>query len=160
MSSNYTTHEFIITIGNLYKLSDETFTFYTSYLLFKYLMFLDFKNFYFIFTKYINIYSQNVNYHCVLSFNHFFSFISTYTYLNININILKQLYFFSICLLILDITCNNLFSELGSRATSMNNTVQNATENIKHYTLLYNRFRQAKITNELIEILSSTMSME
>jgi F0F1-type ATP synthase gamma subunit len=51
----------------------------------------------------------------------------------------------------------NNFSELGSRATSMKNTVKNAKDNIKELTFVFNRVRQSKITNELIEILSATL---
>ena len=48
-----------------------------------------------------------------------------------------------------------MYSELGSRASSMSNSIQNAKENIVYYTVVYNRFRQAKITNEIVEIISS-----
>lgn len=59
-------------IGNLYNLSNETFTFYKSYLLFKYLILLDFNNFFLIFNKYISIYVQEINYYCLSSFHYFF----------------------------------------------------------------------------------------
>lgn len=147
----------IESIGNIYNLSNETFTFYKSYLLFKYIIALDFNSFYIIFNKYISIYNQEINYYSLSSFNSFFKWVKTYTFLTIDTDKLQDLYIFSICLLILDTTLLNNFSELGSRATSMKNTVKNAEDNIKELTFVFNRVRQSKITNELIEILSATL---
>jgi F-type H+-transporting ATPase subunit gamma len=45
-------------------------------------------------------------------------------------------------------------SEQGARMSAMDNASRNASDMIDRLTLFYNRSRQAKITNELIEIIS------
>ena len=63
---------------------------------------------------------------------------------------------FLVSIILLDILESTMYSELGSRANSMTNSIQNSKENVKYYTLIFNRYRQAKITNEIIEIISSS----
>ena len=48
----------------------------------------------------------------------------------------------------------NAASEQGARMSAMDNATRNAGEMIDKLTIQYNRSRQAKITNELIEIIS------
>jgi F-type H+-transporting ATPase subunit gamma len=50
-------------------------------------------------------------------------------------------------------------SEQGSRMTAMDNAVNNCAELIKKLNLQYNRTRQAKITTELVEIISASESI-
>ena len=49
--------------------------------------------------------------------------------------------------------------EHGARMTSMDNATRNAGDMIKRLTLNYNRARQAKITRELIEIISGAEAL-
>ena len=49
---------------------------------------------------------------------------------------------------------NSLVSEHSVRMTAMDNATRNSNQMTKKLTLLYNRTRQAQITNELIEIIS------
>lgn len=144
-------------IGNLYNLSEESFSFYKSYLLFRYIMLLDHNYFSFVFSKYLSIYFQEINYFFIMNYSVFFNLFKLYGFLKIKNRNIINVYTFSLCLLLLDITLLTSFSELGSRATSMKNTVKNARENILELTFVFNRVRQAKITNELIEILSGTL---
>jgi len=51
-------------------------------------------------------------------------------------------------------------SEQSSRMTAMENASQNAGEMIDKLTLVYNRARQARITTELIEIISGAAALE
>jgi F-type H+-transporting ATPase subunit gamma len=51
-------------------------------------------------------------------------------------------------------------SEQSSRMTAMENASQNANEMIKNLTLKYNRVRQARITTELIEIISGASAVD
>lgn len=44
-------------------------------------------------------------------------------------------------------------SEFGAKMTAMNNATKNATDLISSYTLLYNRARQAAITQEITEVV-------
>ncbi len=50
-------------------------------------------------------------------------------------------------------------SEHGARMTAMDNATRNAGEMIDDLTLIYNRTRQAKITSELIEIISGAEAL-
>lgn len=50
-------------------------------------------------------------------------------------------------------------SEHGARMSAMDSATRNAGEMIDHLTLRYNRTRQAKITNELIEIISGAEAL-
>ena len=50
-------------------------------------------------------------------------------------------------------------AEQGARMTAMHQATDNATELIKDLTLMYNKARQASITNELIEITSGAEAL-
>ncbi|MFR2154443.1 MAG: ATP synthase F1 subunit gamma [[Eubacterium] siraeum] len=50
-------------------------------------------------------------------------------------------------------------SELGARRTAMENATDNAEEMIANLSLMYNRARQEKITNELNEIVSGANAL-
>lgn len=49
--------------------------------------------------------------------------------------------------------------EMASRMTAMDSATSNATEMVDSFTLQYNRARQAKITTELVEIISGAESL-
>ena len=51
-------------------------------------------------------------------------------------------------------------AEQSSRMTAMENATKNAGEMIDSLTLVYNRARQARITTELIEIISGAAALE
>jgi len=51
-------------------------------------------------------------------------------------------------------------SEQSSRMSAMENATQNAGELVDKLTLIYNRARQARITTELIEIISGAAALE
>lgn len=65
-------------------------------------------------------------------------------------NIAVQLYY-----MILE----SIASEHGARMTAMDSATNNATDMIASLTLKYNRSRQAAITKELIEIVSSAEAL-
>jgi len=50
-------------------------------------------------------------------------------------------------------------SEQGARMSAMDNATRNAGDMIDRLTIVYNRSRQAKITNELIEIISGAEAL-
>ena len=54
----------------------------------------------------------------------------------------------------------NATSEQSSRMSAMENATKNAGEMIEKFTLQYNRARQARITTELIEIISGASALE
>ena len=53
----------------------------------------------------------------------------------------------------------NQAGEMGSKMTAMDNATRNAGDMIDQLTLTYNRSRQAKITSELIEIISGAEAL-
>jgi len=53
----------------------------------------------------------------------------------------------------------NAASEQGARMSAMDNATRNAGDMIDDLTIVYNRSRQAKITNELIEIISGAEAL-
>ena len=54
----------------------------------------------------------------------------------------------------------NASSENASRVAAMESSTNNAAEMLDKLTLLYNRSRQAAITNELIEIISGASALD
>jgi len=56
--------------------------------------------------------------------------------------------------------CETDTSEQSSRMNAMGNSTKSAGEMLDHLRLLYNRRRQAKITTELIEIISGAVALE
>jgi F0F1-type ATP synthase gamma subunit len=145
-------------VSNFYNLSDETVNYYVSFILLREIIFSEYEYFYFYFNEYINIYRQVVNYYLIRSLK---ELINIYLYNDIifllnNIHTIINIYMFLVSIILLDILESTMYSELGSRANSMTNSIQNSKENVKYYTLIFNRYRQAKITNEIIEIISSS----
>ncbi|MGB8602747.1 MAG: F0F1 ATP synthase subunit gamma, partial [Rhizomicrobium sp.] len=53
----------------------------------------------------------------------------------------------------------NVAGEFGAKMTAMDGATRNAGEVINKLTILYNRTRQGKITNELIEIISGAEAL-
>ena len=145
-------------VSNLYNLSDETVNFYVSFMLLKEIIFLEYEYFIFYFNEFVNIYYQVVNYYLIRSLQ---ELINIYLYNDImfllkDLHTIINIYLFLVSVIILDILEFTMYSELGSRANSMTNSIQNSKENVRYYTLIFNRYRQAKITNEIIEIISSS----
>lgn len=68
---------------------------------------------------------------------------------------LDDVYFHSFAMVLLDALEENEYSSLGARVTAMDNSTTNAAKMIDTMSLLYNKARQASITNELIEIVSA-----
>ena len=144
-------------IGNVYSLSDETVSFYVAFLLFKEVLFSNSHYFFLFFNEYIDIYYQVVNYYLLRSLNDFFNifFFNGFDLSLIDLLTIYNIYFFFISVILLDIIECNMYSEYGSRANSMSNSIQHAKENVLVFSTLCNRYRQAKITNSIIEIVSS-----
>jgi ATP synthase F1 gamma subunit len=75
---------------------------------------------------------------------------------NSNVN-LRNLYFYNACLVLLDAFEETKYSELGCRAFSMEMAHRNATELIVEKMLVYNKARQAGITNDLLEVVAGAI---
>jgi len=75
-------------------------------------------------------------------------------------DILENLYEFKLAVRVFQYLCDMDTSELSARMTAMSNSSKSAGEMIDALRLLYNRTRQAKITIELIEIISGASAAE
>ena len=111
---------------------------------------------YIISGEYINVMTQVP--HCIKLFPLKVKNATTFNKTEINIpkvelfDLLFEKYLYSLCY---NIVYEHLLSELSIRVFSMDKTVRNADEITKDLTLLYNRTRQTKITQELTEIVAS-----
>lgn len=74
--------------------------------------------------------------------------------------ILTDLYEYSVASAIYSCYLDASTAEMSSRVQAMENASKNAGELIDSLTLLYNRTRQARITTELIEIISGASALE
>jgi F-type H+-transporting ATPase subunit gamma len=82
-----------------------------------------------------------------------------YTYEPDEAGILEVLLPRSINTQIFSALLENQAGEMGSKMTAMDNATRNAGEMIDKLTLTFNRTRQAKITSELIEIISGAEAL-
>lgn len=74
--------------------------------------------------------------------------------------VLLNLYEYTLATHIFHSLLENATSEQSSRMSAMENASKNASEMIEKLTLQYNRARQARITTELIEIISGASALE
>mmetsp|Transcript_27000 Transcript_27000/g.45598 ORF Transcript_27000/g.45598 Transcript_27000/m.45598 type:complete len:307 (+) Transcript_27000:54-974(+) len=74
--------------------------------------------------------------------------------------VLLNLYEYTLATQIYHSLLENATSEQSSRMSAMENASKNAKEMIEALTLQYNRARQARITTELIEIISGASALE
>jgi F0F1-type ATP synthase gamma subunit len=70
--------------------------------------------------------------------------------------ILIDFYTFSLALIVLVSLDENYYCSLGSRIKSMELAVTNTADLLIFLRVIYNKVRQASITNEIIEILNCT----
>lgn len=74
--------------------------------------------------------------------------------------LMEDLYEYLLCSQVFHSFMDSACSEQSSRMTAMENASKNANEMIESLTLQYNRARQARITTELIEIISGASALE
>lgn len=77
-----------------------------------------------------------------------------------DIEVLQNLYDFRVNCALFHYLCENDTSTLSSRMNAMDNSSKNAGEMIETLTMKMNRARQAKITTELIEIISGASAVD
>jgi len=75
-------------------------------------------------------------------------------------DVLRNLYEFRFAVRVWHMLSENMTTEMSSRMNAMSNSSKAAGEMLASLTLLYNRTRQAKITTELIEIVSGAAALE
>jgi F-type H+-transporting ATPase subunit gamma len=75
------------------------------------------------------------------------------------INIIKELIPKSLKIQFYKAVLNSFVSEHGARMTAMHKATDNATTMIRDLTLLYNKARQAAITNQILEVVSGAEAL-
>jgi F-type H+-transporting ATPase subunit gamma len=86
--------------------------------------------------------------------------LSTYEFDSDKAEAMEDLYEYMLASQIYHSFMDSAASEQSSRMTAMENASQNANELIGKLTLKYNRARQARITTELIEIISGASALD
>lgn len=77
-----------------------------------------------------------------------------------DLEILQNFYEYTLATDVFHAMLQNATSEQSSRMSAMENASKNAAEMVDSLTLQYNRARQARITTELIEIISGASALE
>ncbi|KAL6950080.1 atp3 gamma subunit of the F1 sector of mitochondrial F1F0 ATP synthase [Hanseniaspora vineae] len=72
----------------------------------------------------------------------------------------RDLFEFSLTNKILSAMANGYAAEVSARRNAMDNASKNAGDMINKYSILYNRTRQAVITNELVDIITGASSLD
>ncbi len=114
------------------------------------------------FSKYYTVFEQVAASYEFLSYNEFIAQLLKRRKASLFVNVpvscatveLVNVYFYNICLIVPDALEEHKYSELGCRAFSMEMAHRNATEPINEKMMLYNKARQAEITNAILEVIS------
>ena len=143
-------------IGNVYNLSSEAINLLICFILFREFFLNTFDNFFLLFNNFIDTYKQDVSYYHMRSLERYMlSFKSYRDMLSIiNLYTFISLYCFLAAVVIFDACESTMYSEYGSRAYSMSNSITQVKENVELFRKTYNNLRQGSITNSLIEMLS------
>jgi len=86
--------------------------------------------------------------------------LSTYEFDSDKAEVMQDLYEYLLASQVFHSFMDGAASEQSSRMTAMENASQNANEMVASLTLKYNRARQARITTELIEIISGASALD
>ena len=160
-------------IGNVYNIDKEPLSFTISSVLASKIYEQNWDKYYFIFNRYYSPFTQKTQIYEIAGATHFYKVVmntnnirkitSQQDYFNFFydydggriFNLVNEIYDHNFAMIVLDVLEENEYSGLGARVTAMDNSGQNAAKMIEVMTLLYNKARQASITNELIEIVSA-----
>lgn len=151
-------------------ISSELVCLNTVYILFLKILSIKYDNLIIVFNKYFAIFSQQVAIYNLPSLNQFEYFLlQSRISIPVTISLLEKtknsdfyyVDFFYYCntLVLLDAFEENEYSELGTRAITMEGTLKNTKQLIEDLRITYNKLRQSKITTELIEIISASEAM-
>jgi len=156
-----------IIAGSCRNLNSEIVSLHLIYIFFLKVIQLIYDNLIVVFNKYYSIFSQKTAQYSFPSLDKFEHFLLINREIIPVIECLLEktrdcdfyyyeLYYYAFSLLLLDAFEENTYSELGSRALVMENTIKNTTEIAIELNLIYNRLRQSQITTELIEIIGAS----
>jgi F-type H+-transporting ATPase subunit gamma len=160
-------------VTNVYNVDKEPLSLTTSFIMTEKMLSKTYDRFYFVFNRYYTPFLQKTTiyeviglsgfYKIALNLQHtrklglgedFYHFIYKLDNETLQ-HILDDVYNHSFSMVLLDALEENEYSSLGARVTAMDNSSTNAAKMIETMNLLYNKARQASITNELIEIVSA-----
>jgi F-type H+-transporting ATPase subunit gamma len=80
--------------------------------------------------------------------------------INEDLSVNKDLFEYALNTKILSAMGNGYAAEISARRNAMDNASKNAGDMINKYSILYNRTRQAVITNELVDIITGASSLD
>ena len=164
---------FSFLVSNAYNLDKEPLSLTTSFAVAEKILSRNYDKIYFVFNRYLSPFYQKVAMYEVIGLSLFYKIALNSKNIRKNINgedfysfiqkldastledNLVDVYFHSFSMVLLDVLEENEYSSLGARVTAMDNSGTNAAKMIDTMSLLYNKARQASITNELIEIVSA-----
>lgn len=140
-------------------------SFFLSYLIALCIFDTDFDKCSIYFSKYYKIFEQVAAVYEISSYSIFFDYIYSNRKDNLFFDLiisncllsLRSLYNYNVCLVVLDALDETKYSELGCRAFSMEMAHRNANELILEKMLIYNKARQAGITNDLLEVVAGAI---
>lgn len=75
-------------------------------------------------------------------------------------NVSQDLFEFTLANTVLSAMADGYAAEVSARRNAMDNASKNAGDMINRYSILYNRTRQAVITNELVDIITGASSLD
>src|SRR3989338_2677474 len=156
-------------VTNVYNTDKEPLSLTTSFIVAEKILSRNYDRLFFVFNRYYTPFSQKTTLYEIIGLSSFYKIVlqsdgvnnnEYYSFLfKLNSDTLQgtldDLYFHSFSMVLLDALEENEYSSLGARVTAMDNSTTNAAKMIDTMSLLYNKARQASITNELIEIVSA-----
>ena len=160
-------------VTNVYNVDKEPLSLTTSFIITEKMLSKTYDRFYFVFNRYYTPFLQKTTIYEVVGLSGFYKIALNLQHIrklglgedyyhfiykldNETLqHILDDVYIHSFSMVLLDALEENEYSSLGARVTAMDNSSTNAAKMIETMNLLYNKARQASITNELIEIVSA-----
>lgn len=160
-------------VTNVYNVDKEPLSLTTSFIITEKMLFNVYDRYYFIFNRYYTPFLQKTTIYEVVGLSEFYRIALNLKHIRKSTggedyynfiykldndtlqHILDEVYIHSFSMVLLDVLEENEYSSLGARVTATDNSSTNAAKMIDTMNLLYNKARQASITNELIEIVSA-----
>jgi ATP synthase F1 gamma subunit len=160
-------------VTNVYNVDKEPLSLTTSFIITEKMLSKNYDRLFFVFNRYYTPFLQKTTLYEIIGLSGFYNIALNlhnsrklpygedyYNFIykldsNTLQSILDDVYNHSFAMVLLDALEENEYSSLGARVTAMDNSTTNAAKMIETMNLLYNKARQASITNELIEIVSA-----
>jgi len=160
-------------VTNVYNVDKEPLSLTTSFIITEKILSRSYDRLFFVFNRYYTPFLQKTTLYEVVGLSGFYNIAlhlnnsrrisyeeDYYNFIykmdtNTLQSVLDEVYYHSFSMVLLDALEENEYSSLGARVTATDNSTTNAAKMIETMSLLYNKARQASITNELIEIVSA-----